>query len=42
MGLLSFSESWKSPVLWSDYAAGHKGICLGFERPPSVCAGSSA
>jgi hypothetical protein len=30
-GLLSFSERWKSPVLWSHYAAGHKGICLGFD-----------
>lgn len=31
IGLLSFSEDWKSPVLWSHYAAGHKGICLGFD-----------
>lgn len=31
IGLLSFSESWKSPVLWSHYANGHKGICLGFD-----------
>jgi hypothetical protein len=31
IGLLSFSECWKSPVLWSHYADGHKGICLGFD-----------
>jgi Protein of unknown function (DUF2971) len=30
-GMLCFSEDWKSPVLWSHYADGHKGICLGFE-----------
>jgi len=30
-GLLSFSSRWESPVLWSHYASGHKGICLGFE-----------
>lgn len=29
-GLLCFSRSWKSPVLWSHYADKHKGICLGF------------
>lgn len=32
IGLLSFGQSWKSPVLWSHYAAGHKGICLGPDR----------
>jgi hypothetical protein len=31
LGLLSFSERWKSPVLWSHYGSGHKGICLGFD-----------
>lgn len=31
IGMLSFSQGWKSPVLWSHYAAGHKGICLGFD-----------
>ena len=30
-GLLCFSARWKSPVLWSHYADGHKGICLGFD-----------
>jgi hypothetical protein len=27
-GLLSFSRNWTNPVLWSHYAAKHKGICL--------------
>lgn len=31
IGMLSFSKEWSSPVLWSHHAAGHKGICLGFE-----------
>jgi hypothetical protein len=30
-GLLSFSENWNSPALWSHYAAKHKGMCLGFD-----------
>ena len=30
-GLLSFSKSWKNPVLWSHYAAGGRGIVLGFD-----------
>ncbi len=32
-GVLCFSRSWKSPVLWSHYADKHKGICLGFDIP---------
>lgn len=32
-GLLCFSARWMSPVLWSHYADGHKGICLGFDLP---------
>ena len=30
-GLLSFSENWTNPVLWSHYGAKHHGICLGFD-----------
>lgn len=30
-GLLCFSESWSSPVMWAHYASRHRGICLGFE-----------
>jgi hypothetical protein len=32
-GLLCFSEDWTSPVLWSHYGEGHRGICLGFDIP---------
>lgn len=32
-GLLSFSRSWKHPLLWSHYADKHKGIGLGFDVP---------
>lgn len=34
-GVLCFSRSWRSPVLWSHYADKHKGICLGFDVPNS-------
>jgi hypothetical protein len=29
-GLLCFSKNWHSPMLWSHYAAKHRGICLVF------------
>lgn len=32
-GLLCFSEDWAEPLLWSHYAAKHRGICLGFNVP---------
>lgn len=32
-GVLCFSRSWRSPVMWSHYADRHRGICLGFEVP---------
>lgn len=32
-GLLAFSEDWGDPVLWSHYAAKHRGVCLGFNVP---------
>lgn len=34
-GILSFSKTWKNPVLWSHYADKHRGVCLGFEVPSS-------
>ena len=30
-GLLCFSSSWRSPVLWAHYAENLKGFCLGFD-----------
>jgi hypothetical protein len=35
-GVLCFSTSWKSPVLWSHYADRHKGFCLGFDVPDNL------
>ena len=35
-GVLCFSRTWTNTLLWSHYADKHKGICLGFELPPSV------
>lgn len=31
IGMLCFSRTWSNPVLWSHYAEGHKGVCLGFD-----------
>lgn len=36
IGLLCFSRSWSSPVLWSHYGDKHKGICLGFDIPDEL------
>lgn len=30
-GLLCFSKRWRNPLLWSHYADGHRGLCLGFD-----------
>ena len=35
-GLLCFSKSWESPVLWSHYADRHRGVCLAFEVPDAL------
>jgi len=32
-GLICFSEDWVSPLLWSHYAAKHRGVCLAPGRP---------
>ena len=32
-GLLCFSRTWRSPVLWSHYGDSHRGLCLGFDVP---------
>jgi hypothetical protein len=34
-GVLCFSRSWRSPLLWSHYADKHRGLCLGFDVPDS-------
>lgn len=33
LGFVSFSDSWKSPLMWGHYAANHTGVCLGIEVP---------
>lgn len=30
-GLISFSKSWREPLMWAHYAKSHTGIALGFE-----------
>jgi hypothetical protein len=30
-GLLCFSKRWDSTLMWSHYAAGHRGVCFGFD-----------
>lgn len=30
-GVLCFSESWRSTLMWAHYGDKHKGMCLGFE-----------
>lgn len=35
-GVLCFSRSWRSPVLWSHYADKHSGMCLGFDVPTGI------
>jgi len=30
-GLLCFSKSYRSPVMWAHYADRHRGVCLGFD-----------
>ena len=30
-GVLSLSETWKSPLMWSHYADGHRGLCIEYD-----------
>jgi len=32
-GIVSFSKSWREPLMWAHYAKSHTGIALGFEVP---------
>ena len=36
VGLISFSRSWKSPLLWGHYAEKHTGMALGFDVPDEL------
>jgi hypothetical protein len=31
LGIMCFSASWKSPLMWAHYADGHTGVCLGID-----------
>lgn len=31
LGIMCFSTSWKSPLMWAHYAKSHTGICLGID-----------
>ncbi|CAM3626935.1 hypothetical protein [Polynucleobacter brandtiae] len=35
-GMISFSEDYKSPLLWSHYAEQHAAVCLEFEVPDDM------
>ena len=32
-GLVCFSTTWNSPLIWSQYGERHHGLCLGFDVP---------
>ena len=36
IGILCFSKSWKSPLLWSHYANRHKGVALQFDVQDNI------
>jgi hypothetical protein len=31
LGILSLSESWNNPLMWSHYTDSHQGLCIGFD-----------
>jgi Protein of unknown function (DUF2971) len=31
LGLICFSDTWQSPVMWAHYGDKHHGVCLGFD-----------
>ena len=35
-GMLCFSKGWQNPVLWSHYAAGGRGVALGFDLKKTI------
>lgn len=32
-GFISFTDNWRSPLMWGHYAKNHTGVCLGIEIP---------
>ncbi|MCG9626181.1 DUF2971 domain-containing protein [Vibrio mediterranei] len=41
LGILSLADSNENLLMWSHYAADHKGMCLGFQRHPDSALGDS-
>jgi hypothetical protein len=35
-GIVCMSSNWRHPLMWSHYADGHRGVCLGFDVSKSV------
>ncbi|MES2434978.1 MAG: DUF2971 domain-containing protein [Pseudomonadota bacterium] len=35
-GIISFSATWRNPLLWGHYGDNHRGICLGFDVPENA------
>ena len=35
IGILSLTETWNNSLMWSHYANGHEGFCVGFDRSNS-------
>lgn len=38
LGILSLSESWNNPLMWSHYTDSHQGLCIGFSSKHSFFA----
>ncbi|HEX7763603.1 MAG TPA: DUF2971 domain-containing protein [Cellvibrio sp.] len=38
LGILSLSESWNNPLMWSHYTDSHQGLCIGFNSKHSFFA----
>ncbi|MEN9896865.1 MAG: hypothetical protein RLZZ66_514 [Pseudomonadota bacterium] len=36
-GIICFSQSFESPLMWAHYADNHKGVCLKFDVPEDDC-----
>jgi Protein of unknown function (DUF2971) len=36
LGFVSFTDNWKSPLMWGHYAKNHTGVCLGIDVPSEL------
>jgi hypothetical protein len=37
-GIICFSRTYKSPLMWAHYASNHSGVCMGFDVNPDLLA----